>query len=62
MQFSVFQNSLNTWQGTSILIGVFKEDIPSQLNSIGFLLDIKLLMKKIKSRKFNLNKNQNQIK
>ena len=53
MQFSVFQNSLNTWQGTSILIGVFKEDIPSQLNSIGFLLDIKLLMKKIKSRKFN---------
>ena len=31
MQFSIFQNPLNTWQGNSLIIGLFEEDIFKQL-------------------------------
>ena len=53
MQFSTFQKNLNTWQGTSLIFGIVKEDIKKQLENIAFIINPNLLLEKINQRKFN---------
>ena len=53
MQFSTFQNNLDIWQGTSLIFGIFEDDIESQLENIKFIIDPKILLKKVNQRKFN---------
>ena len=43
MQFSIFQNPLNTWQGNSLIIGMFEEDIFQQLEKYNLNIDVKSL-------------------
>ena len=52
MQFSIFKNSLNSWQGTSLIIAIFQEDIKTQLELIDFTIDTKILIEKINRSKF----------
>ena len=52
MQFSTFNKNLDNWQGTSLIFGVFEEDIESQLENIKFVIEPKLLLKKVKQKKF----------
>ena len=47
MQFSTFQKNLDKWQGASLIFGVLEEEIESQLENIKFVVDPKLLLKKI---------------
>jgi len=47
MQFSTFQKNLDDWQGASLIIGVLEEEIASQLENIKFVIDTKLLLKKL---------------
>ena len=47
MQFSTFQKNLDKWQGTSLIFGVLEEEIASQLENIKFVVDPKLLLKKV---------------
>ena len=47
MQFSTFQQDLNTWQGSSLIFGIVEEDLKNQLQKIDFIIDSKLLLKKI---------------
>ena len=46
MQFSTFQQGLNTWQGSTLILGIFEEDLNNQLENIDFIIDSKLLQKK----------------
>ena len=52
MQFSIFKNQLSSWQGRSLIIGLTKEDINSQLEIINFVIDSKLLIKKLNNNNF----------
>ena len=52
MQFSTFQKNLDNWQGKSLILGVIEENIQSQLEKINFVIDTKLLQKKINQKKF----------
>ena len=52
MQFSIFQNPLNTWEGNILMIGVFEDNIYHQLEKIEFIIDSKLLIEKINKKKF----------
>tara|TARA_B100000965_G_scaffold108250_1_gene89478 strand:- start:1217 stop:2704 length:1488 start_codon:yes stop_codon:yes gene_type:complete len=52
MQFSTFQQDLNTWQGTSLIFGIFEEDLQNQLEKIDFIIDSNLLLEKINQKKF----------
>ena len=52
MQFSTFQKNLDNWQGASLIFGVFEEEIASQLENIKFVIDPKLLLKKVTQKKF----------
>ena len=47
MQFSTFQKNLDNWQGVSFIFGVLEEEISSQLENIKFVIDPKLLLKKL---------------
>ena len=47
MQFSTFQKNLDNWQGASLIFGVLEEEIASQLENIKFVVDPKLLLKKV---------------
>ena len=47
MQFSTFQKNLDNWQGASLIFGVLEEEIASQLEKIKFVIDPKLLLKKV---------------
>ena len=47
MQFSTFQKNLDNWQGNSLILGVLEEEIASQLENINFLVNPKLLLKKV---------------
>ena len=47
MQFSTFQKNLDNWQGTSLIFGVLEEEIASQLEEIKFVVEPKLLLKKV---------------
>ena len=52
MQFSTFQKNLDNWQGDSLIFGVLEEEFESQLENIKFVVDPKLLIKKITQKKF----------
>ena len=52
MQFSTFQQDLNTWQGSSLIFGIVEEDLKNQLQKIDFIIDSKLLQEKITQKKF----------
>ena len=52
MQFSTFQKNLDNWQGASLIFGVLGEEISSQLENIKFVVDPKLLLKKVTQKKF----------
>ena len=52
MQFSTFQKNLDNWQGASLIFGVLEEEISSQLENIKFVVDPKLLLKKVNQKKF----------
>ena len=52
MQFSTFQQDLNTWQGSSLIFGIVEEDLKNQLQKINFIIDSKLLLEKINQKKF----------
>ena len=52
MQFSTFQKNLDNWQGASLIFGVFEEEIAIQLENIKFVVDTKLLRKKVTQKKF----------
>jgi len=59
MQFSIFDNPLNTWQGSSLLIGIFQDDIDEYLEKIGFILNTKLISENIKKKNFEGENGQN---
>ena len=52
MQFSTFQKNLDKWQGALLIFGVLEEEISSQLEIIKFVVDPKLLLKKVSQKKF----------
>ena len=52
MRFSTFQQDLNTWQGSTLIFGIVEEDLKNQLGKIDFIIDSKLLLKKINQKKF----------
>ena len=52
MQFSTFKKNLDNWQGTSLIFGVLEEEIASQLEKIKYVVDPKLLLKKVTQKKF----------
>ncbi len=54
MQFSTFQKNLDNWQGASLIFGVLEEEISSQLEKIKFVIDPKLLLKKVTQKKWKL--------
>tara|TARA_B100000902_G_scaffold312291_1_gene302387 strand:+ start:124 stop:1608 length:1485 start_codon:yes stop_codon:yes gene_type:complete len=56
MQFSTFQQDLNTWQGSTLIFGIVEEDLQNQLEKIDFIIDSNLLLEKIKQKKFNAGK------
>ena len=58
MQFSTFQKSLDEWQGASLIYGVVEEEIENQLEKIKFVVDPKLLLKKVNSKKFKGKKGE----
>ncbi len=52
MQFSTFQQDLNTWQGSTLIFGIVEEDLNNQLEKIDFIINAKLLQEKINQKKF----------
>ncbi len=58
MQFSIFKKNLDNWQGNSLIFGIFDEEIESQLENIKFIIDPKILIKKINKKKFKGEKGQ----
>ena len=59
MQFSTFQKNLDKWQGASLIFGVLEEEIESQLENIKFVVDPKLLLKKVTKKKIQRRKRKN---
>ena len=59
MKFSIYEKNLNNWQGTSLIFGVVVEEIEKQLEKIKFVIDPKLLFKKITTKKFKRYSQQN---
>ncbi len=58
MQFSTFQQDLNTWQGSTLIFGIVEEDLKNQLQKIDFIIDSKLLREKINQKKFKGEKGE----
>ena len=58
MKFSIFQNPLNTWQGNSLILGIFEEDIFPQLEKYNLQVDTKLLTSKLLEKNFKGKKGQ----
>ena len=58
MQFSIFQNPLNTWQGNSLIIGMFEGDIFQQLEKYNLNIDVKSLTSKLLKKDFKGKKGQ----
>ena len=52
MQFSTFQQDLNTWQSSNLIFGIVEEDIENQLEIIDFIIDSNLLLEKINQNNF----------
>ena len=53
MQFSIFKNQLSSWQGRSLILGLYNDDIDSQLEKIDFIVNPKQLIKKLNNNDFN---------
>ena len=53
MQFSIFKNQLSSWQGRSLIVGLNKDDIGSQLKKIEFMVEPKEITKKLNYKNFN---------
>ena len=47
MQFSIFKNQLRSWQGRSLIVGLNKDDIDSQLKKIDFIVKPKEITKNL---------------
>ena len=58
MKFSIFQEPLKKWQGSSLILGIWEEDLENQLQQIDHLSNTKALLLKIKNQKFKGEKNQ----
>ncbi len=58
MQFSIFYNPLNTWKGSSLILGIFEEDIYENLEKIGFILNTKIITEKLQHKNFKGEKGQ----
>ena len=58
MQFSIFKKNLDNWQGISLIFGIFDEEIESQLENIKFIIDPKILLKKINQKEFKGEKGE----
>ncbi len=52
MQFSIFKNQLSSWQGRSLIVGLNKDHIDSQLKTIDCIVDSKQLIKKLDKNNF----------
>ena len=52
MLLTTFKQDLNTWQGSTLIFGIFEDDIKNQLEKIDFIIDSTLLVEKINQRKF----------
>ena len=52
MKFSIFKNQLSSWQGRSLIIGLNKDCIDSQLENIAFIVDPEQLIKKLNDNQF----------
>ena len=52
MQFSIFKNQLINWQGRSLIVGLNKNEIDSQLKEIDFLVEQKEITKKLNNNNF----------
>ena len=52
MQFSIFKDQLSSWQGRSLIIGLNKDEVDSQLETIDFIVETKQLIKKLNNNKF----------
>ena len=52
MKFSTFKNNLDNWQGSSLVIGIFNEEIELQLEIIKPIIDPNILFKKVNHKKF----------
>ena len=50
MQFSTFPKNLDNWQGALLIFGVFEEQIASQLENIKFVVEPRILLKKLLKR------------
>ena len=61
MQFSTFQKNLDSWQGASLIFGVLEEEIAIQLEHIKFVVDPKLLLKKVTQKNFKGEKGKTLI-
>ena len=59
MKFSIFQQPLNSWNGKSLIYGIFETDIKKQLETIDHIINSEDILIKIKNKKFNGEKGQN---
>ena len=51
MKFSIFQQNLNSWKGSSLILGILEEDIETKLKKVEFLIDSRILLSKINHKK-----------
>ena len=58
MKFSIFQSPLRTWQGNSLILGIFEEDIFPQLEKFDLNFDAKLLSIRLFEKDFKGKKGQ----
>ena len=58
MKFSIFQSPLKTWQGNSLILGIFEEDIFPQLEKFDLNFDAKLLSIRLFEKDFKGKKGQ----
>ena len=58
MQFSIFEKPLNSWEGSSLVLGILEEDLLEQLEKIDCILNSKLISDKIKYKNFKGEKGQ----
>ena len=52
MNFSIFKKPLSSWQGSTIVIGLYEDNFNYQLEKIEFIVNSELLMKKLKKKNF----------
>ena len=58
MKFSIFKSPLKTWQGNSLILGIFEEDIFPQLEKFDLNFDAKLLSIRLFEKDFKGKKGQ----